>query len=47
MKLTIISSQMTGLYKQLTSLGYCQMDGVFFSRTPFKQNGMWRCEVYV
>lgn len=47
MKLTIISSQMTGLFIALTNLGMCQMEGVVFVRTPFKVNGMWRCQVVV
>lgn len=47
MKLTIISSQMTGLFIALTNLGLCQMEGVVFSRSPFKVGGMWRCQVIV
>lgn len=47
MKLTIISSQVTGIYKQLSALGYSQISGIGFAQTPFRKNGMWRCEVYV
>jgi len=47
MKLTIISSQMTGLYKVLDRLGFIHMEGVLFSRSPFKRNGMWVAEVLV
>lgn len=47
MKLTIISSQITGIFKQLDALGFIQMESVLFAQAPFRLRGMWRCSVIV
>lgn len=47
MKLTIISRQMTGLFKHLHSLGMIDAQSVNFIRQPVRIKGIWRCTVVV
>lgn len=47
MNLVIISSQMTGIFKQLQSLGMVDAGAVDFLRHPVRIDGMWRCTVRV
>lgn len=47
MNLVIISSQMTGIFKRLQSLGMVDACAVNFIRHPIRIDGMWRCEVRV
>uniref|UniRef100_A0AAU6W3X0 Uncharacterized protein n=4 Tax=unclassified bacterial viruses TaxID=12333 RepID=A0AAU6W3X0_9VIRU len=45
MSLTIISSQMTGIFKRLHSLGMVDAQSVKFIRQPVRIKGIWQCEV--
>ena len=47
MSLTIISSQMTGIFKRLHSLGMVDAQSVKFMRQPVRIKGIWRCEVMI
>lgn len=47
MKLTIISSQMTGVFKALSGAGLLDLAAVRWVRQPVKIDGMWRCIVIV
>lgn len=47
MSLTIISSQMTGIFKRLHSLGMADAQSVKFIRQPVRINGIWRCTVAI
>lgn len=47
MSLTIISSQMTGIFKRLQSLGMVDAQSIKFIRQPVRIKGIWRCTVRV
>lgn len=45
MKISIITSQATGIIKALGNIGFRRMDSVVWVRSPVRINGMWRAEV--
>lgn len=45
MKLTIVSSQMTGIFKALRNAGLLELSAIHWVRQPVKVGGMWKCEV--
>jgi hypothetical protein len=47
MKISIITSQATGIIKALGNIGFRRMDAVIWTRSPVRIKGMWRAEVWV
>lgn len=47
MKLTIVSSQMTGIFKALQNAGLIELSTIRWVRHPMRVKGMWHAEVMV
>lgn len=47
MNIPIITSQATGIFQALQNMGFTDLQSIPWVRTPFRINGVWRCEVKV
>lgn len=45
MSLTIVSSQMTGIFKALQNAGQLELSKIRWVRQPMRVKGMWRAEI--